>query len=434
MILDGLERHDLARVCQTCSVLRDLARPMFYKAATFSKFGLHFPGAPAPYPFLRMPEFGNEPLKKDQLQRLVDGIWRLKVPWHSVRDCAAFTSWRIPEYDFDHVDVLYLEMMPSFYHAYHKGDIPGSFVHSCLTDDCGHFFGNIDGWPSQESRSYTFRQGCFFMNKGRVWDALALKVVIRGAPTYWEEENPSAELSKRWMVAKELVLVVISSIWHKKWRSFSTGCSDETWQWGFRPIPPQAVQDLTIAFHTFRHADGWVPPCMHCKDYAPLEGLEDWSEYTPCRAEHRMWTSLAAMLPDTNVKRLTLVNGTSIVKEEAYTGHTVQESWKGKWPQFKPRATQEEVAQAESRIQEYLRDWGGEIRFVSMCDWIKSGAADDALRPTDIQAYLNDEDRPVYLRPSWVPGWTPTPPSSDATSDGDTNDGAQTDDLEPSSS
>lgn len=85
-----LRRHDLAQVCKANSYIRSLARPLFYRFGTITKFGLHFPGAPSPYPFLDLPELGYASLSSDTLERITSCLRQVDLPTYTASDCAAY--------------------------------------------------------------------------------------------------------------------------------------------------------------------------------------------------------------------------------------------------------------------------------------------------------------------------------------------------------
>lgn len=67
--------------------------PFFYRFGTFSRYGLHFPHAPTPYPSLDLPELGNAELYGEERRRLLEGIRRLELNKHTTHDCSAFYEW-----------------------------------------------------------------------------------------------------------------------------------------------------------------------------------------------------------------------------------------------------------------------------------------------------------------------------------------------------
>lgn len=95
-IFYSLRPYELAQVCKANSHLRKLARPLFYRFATMTKFGLYFAGARRPYPFLDLPG-SFEGFSDDELRHIASGIKEVHIPAHIASDCAAFCNLQLKE-------------------------------------------------------------------------------------------------------------------------------------------------------------------------------------------------------------------------------------------------------------------------------------------------------------------------------------------------
>ena len=95
--LSHLRRHDLAQVCKANSYPRSIARPLFYQFCALTKFGLYFPGASIPYPFLDVPEAGVTELDASTRGHLVFRIKKIASLPHTPSECAIFRTLQLDQ-------------------------------------------------------------------------------------------------------------------------------------------------------------------------------------------------------------------------------------------------------------------------------------------------------------------------------------------------
>lgn len=106
MAFDHLGQADLLNLRSVNSALSAIAQPILYRYGLLTKLGLHFPGAPVPFPFTNLFEFGQVSLQQSELDRIVRNLRRLEISTHKSRSCSTVFKGLWPEAQQLHADVL----------------------------------------------------------------------------------------------------------------------------------------------------------------------------------------------------------------------------------------------------------------------------------------------------------------------------------------
>lgn len=381
-IFNHLRPHDIAQVCKANSHLRHVARPLFYRFGTFTKFGLHFPGALSPYPFLDVPEIGVTALDASSRGRLLSKCKQLTIPPHTPSECAIFRNLELNESPTK-IEVLRIECAVRIMEdgwVYPTGDFPHTEAYPATTQE-------DDG-----NGCHHCKFPCFFM-KPLLSSLQADKVVLRdpalGLRDVWDDCLPSFQ------PAKEFFAVL-----HSEPISDGIGyvMSCETISWGIRPYWSAPL--VTIVMWTGSPANTeWLPPCMnpnlyidsHYDPHTPgtdsdLEDME-W----PCYAADKLWSSTGRHLAraGNRCNTLRIVNATATIAFYKFGKD-------GEYSSKQQCDTSDIERTIRAGARHYFRNkkdkkWTGVIQFLSMEEWVALGEWEDVFTRKEIAPFLAEK-------------------------------------------
>lgn len=363
-VCSQLRRHDLAQVCQANSYLRALTRPLFYRFSTYTKFGLHFPGAPSPYPYLDIPGITVNRLDGLELDRIASNIEELKIPSHLPSDCAAFQNLgegRPPR----KIGVLRIECAVRIME---NEELP--------TGDFPHF----EAFPANniadyESECYHSDYPCFFV-KSLLSSKKINKVVLRDPPIgtgYAEDRSPIIHPSE------EFVAVLNSQY------TPQLICRDITW--GVLPFWCSPL--VTIVLWTGSPGERWLPPCFD--NGRCVENLqEDCDCCSSCCAAADFWQSTGQSVADRRCTAVRIVNASAALEHNrsSRTG-----ALSAKQRKSNAAAVEKHLMSGIRRKQRVSgTEWQGEVQFLSMEEWVALGEWEDVFTRKEMQPFLNAGD------------------------------------------
>lgn len=400
MALDHLGRRDLTSVCGVSRNLRALAQPLLYRFATFGRFGLHFPTAPNPFPFTDLPELHQDALSEREQRKIIEGLRRLDLKEHAVRDCDTFrTMWtqKKPLYP----DVLWIELA-------RKGRAPLFCPGDEEDDETGHWYWKLYPWKYRDSRDQRrphpalidawsfdpFRDGladCSFLDMMKPPAVMARKVVVRNAQVVRDQGDVYSDNLLPWAsYAQDLVVVVNSadmstrSAFYLPCRAFKSTYYTPHDKWSLRPTPTDnlSIETLTIVFWAGSGATTWVPPCSHYKATLKPDPQE------MCCAVAKVFEALTNLLTEMNgLLKVTVVNADAITyppTERFYGDPTpIADELDQK---FRVMAT------LEQEIYDFLLEdpllW---VKTLSMREWIAKEEWEDVFSREEILPFLEAE-------------------------------------------
>lgn len=378
-----LRRHDLAQVCKVNSYFRQLARPLFYRFGTFTKFGLHFPGAPNPYPYLDIPELGVERLSPEEITRISSNLREVDVWQHSPSDCYAFQN-AIEGCKPRNVDVLHVAAAQRLLEAYGEEIYWGEFPH-----DIAFPRSALDNWDRQCVCSECAPH-CFFLSLMERSASKLGKVVLREAPLGWHEGFYGMDLPELWP-SREFVAVLDS---HD-----ITDHADTVWDcqqvfWGLQPLWPAPT--VTIVLWTGAAGGHWMPPCVHF-DHLFDENPDPADEVDPdaevaegaqpvCDAMARFWRDTGKRLPPGKCTTLRIVNAAAILDsypngEERYERRILS------LDSIREHIMEGAREEAWGGPKSSHRHWEGEVQFLTMEEWIATGDWEDVFTREEMEEY-----------------------------------------------
>ncbi|EJT45913.1 hypothetical protein A1Q1_05638 [Trichosporon asahii var. asahii CBS 2479] len=383
-VFSHLRRHDLAQVCKANSYLRSLARPLFYHFGTLTKFGLHFPGAPSPYPFLDLPELGHASFSSDALERLSADLRAIDLPAHLPSDCAAYRNLKMEDLPC-HPEVLriqcavrvledhdeeapggdfpHIEPFPSERRCEHAVDGSCDCVHDCSYRRCEYY--------------------CFFRSF-LVFNKTFDKVVLRDGPMamFYYDDRRLPEVRPR----KEFV-AVLDSHDITKTGDHVHGCDIITW--GLRPF--WGSQVVTVVLWTGSPERGWIPPCIkgsHERWMSPTAAGNDEGFQRECQGMEFFWADMGEQIgflkasgPACTTVRI--VNALSII--ECHVSYDT-----GEYRKRRIRSTGSIESAFREGARDALRgeDWEGDVQFWTMEEWVALGEWEDVFTRKEIEPFL----------------------------------------------
>lgn len=388
-VLGHLGRHDLASISRSNKALRELARPLFYKFATFSRVGLHFPNAPNPYPFTDLPEFGQVALPREERKRIVADLRRLEVRPHTLDDCSMFKFMSRQSLHVN-LDVLWIEMVPyntERKHAPKRSSTAASMAPFSWNQDAGprdaiRHPAIVDEWAS-DLYGYTLAS-CGF--DSRLSSATARKVVIRNA-LIGGRANRDCRLPETDRT-KDFVLVVNSAHMSRRSLTGSPCATDwghhESWHFGPSPDDDDDLENLTIVFWTGSPESRWVPPCGHDRE----EVASGASNGTKCFAVFNVWNGIMELVSAyPKLRHLTVVNAEAFVSWYAETSSSgVEDNVHG--------STRDVFGLYERLRSHFDRHHAyKQARFdiLRMGEWARRGEWDDVFASQEIRPFLEAE-------------------------------------------
>lgn len=382
-IFGHLRRHDLAQVCKANSYLRHLARPLFYRFGTFTKFGLHFPGAPSPYSFLNLPEIDNG-LEDSELGAIVSKIKELRILPHDPSECAIFRSLQL-EQRASTVEVLridcYVRIIGDTDEEHLTGDLPRTTSWPATDDD-------------DESDCHHCKYPCLFM-KSVLLSLQANKVVLRNPPQGVRDDASDRCLSP-FKPVREFIAVLNSepiseALGHVEDCSFVN--------WGIRPF--WCAQVVTIVLWTGSRDEDWLPACQCARHYCfepdvtpMVPGPDGKRMGRYCESMKTFWRFTGFDIGEfgTRCALLRIVNAIATVESFRY----------GKLGQSFENRRVRDVAAIEECIREgatmahELKKkrgedtvlWNEVVEFLSMEEWAALGEWEDVFTRREMEPFL----------------------------------------------
>lgn len=396
-----LRRDDLAQVCQANSHLRRLARPLLYRFGTYSQFGLHFPGAPNPYPFADRPESDTARLDESELRKLGSQISELSILVHHPSECASFSALdsetsSIPT----EVEVLRIDCAPDAVantitydgeESTPTGDLPHTTVD--LRDRSGSWdyldseSDDGDGIGSLE-RCYHCKCPCLYLKP--LPSSLRLdKLVLRDPPIFHISCEECLEPTI-FRPEKEFVAVLNSAPIAYGFGEVSY-CPFDGGLRGLKPFP--CAKTITIIMWTGT-ADAeavWRPVCQ--VDFDPDESHE-------CSAMEEFWQSTAMEIGKSELQceTLRIVNAAALIESAEYDRDCYQRV------QVRNERRRTDMAPLEAEIREQIEygrksrgvpagtQWTGEVQFLSMKEWVALDEWEDVFTRKEMEPFLGSRD------------------------------------------
>ncbi|EJT45916.1 hypothetical protein A1Q1_05641 [Trichosporon asahii var. asahii CBS 2479] len=390
-IFNYLRRHDLAQVSKANSYLRNLARPFFYRFATLSKFGLFFPGARRPYPFLETPGSGPKPCSRKRLKQIASEVREIDIPPHPASDCAIFCNMRMEELPCE-AKVLRLgcavrvvnedDSPPPKLVFTHTEEHAATSEHNgndyrcrcCLDDPC----------------SACRQQTCFFYSLA---SSMPLEKVVILDTAMGVDDTFDEEQHLDLYPSEEFVTVLYS---HD-----ITENSDCVYNCKYvRPAlrPYWGTKQSTVILWTGAPGRAWKPPCdVHQPSSdTPLHSLAlaqtetDGNKLLPeCHAMNTLWRDLGDQLGTLMARedspKLRIVNATAIV--EKY----IDPADRAKHENRRANITEIE-ASIKRGFKTYRHKRGGvlkeQVEFLTMEEWIALGEWEDVFTRNEMEPFL----------------------------------------------
>lgn len=377
-IFSHLRPHDLAQVCKANSHLRAVARPLFYHFGTFTKFGLHFPGASNPYPSLDVPEIGVTALNDSSRAHLFSQIQELTILTHTPSECTVFRNLE-EKHNPSAVKVLRVECALRIMGYADWDPEGGDFTHT-------------KPWPAAIEENYW--SGCFHCEypchylHPLLSSLRAEKVVFRDPPigtgdnemTCMDEYNP----------VREFVAVL-----HSEPIAMGGGCHVfcGSVRWGVRPF--WCAPLVTVILWTGSSDAEWLPACLNAGHMTDAECDTDDSDLdylSPpryCDALESLWIDTGEQVAlGGHCTRLRIVNAAASWKSSRWTEDLAQSvrrvSSFSKVKKLVQRG-------CESALRGTKEKWTGEVQFLSMEEWIALGEWEDVFSRKEMAPFLAKE-------------------------------------------
>lgn len=394
MAFEHLSQTDLFNLRSVNSALGAIASPFLYRYGLLTKLGLHFPGAPHPYPFTDLPELGHIALRKSDLDRIVHNLRRLEIPTHKSKSCSTVFKGVWPEGLRLNADVLSLEVEQIPEAALRPRErpvFPECFVHTEYNESLGSAMDDHGASNSEVAVDTTCLRACSFLDEPDLWSARVRKVVIRGAPLSWKsQQRPHQVPGGRW--ATEYVLVVDSA---KDWISWigDVVCMCPEYHRlfgptknpiaGFSPFPHDStsLKRLTIIFWTESPESPWLPPCGH------FTKEEHWTSRDVCNSYTEIWDAIVATVRRVpSLQQIFLVN-TGAMSEQPSAG--VKRRARKPYKLFDKTKIADEL---QTRLQKaYPKNRGleqPELSFQTVNEWAEAEDWEDVFNVKEIAPFL----------------------------------------------
>lgn len=386
-IFDYLRPHDLAQVCKSNSYLRKLARPLFYRYATLTKFGWTFPGARHPHPFLEVPG-SLKRLSDKELGHIASNLREVYIPAHPASDCAMFRNLRPKEVKLRAITL--------------RVESGVRTLKNLSSVDCRDAFPHIDTCPAPAEDQYGLLQPCKSFRAYSLHDdnddlchflrAIATmkpeKAVIRDA--IMTENTFVSPVLRPVKPSNEFITVLDSrDIWK------DTNCGLKCPQLDAALIPFWATTLITIVLWTGHPNVPWVPPCSpddhtcepkvaRVTESFGVDGLRP-----QCFFMADLWADIGDQVSlryPFKCRKLRIVNAPAIV--ETYvdaSGNRIE----------KRRASIASIehtirAHAVNDVELEKHMWKGGIEFLTMEGWIALGEWEDVFTYKEMAPFLTD--------------------------------------------
>lgn len=402
--LDGGSLRTLSRVNRRFAHVLQQER-LLYRHGVFSSFGLRFPGALKPTPFLALPELGITPVSPLNGRKVFEEIQRLEVRPHSPDKCVMFdlmwprgtahTSAQAVIYDEGAwcLPVLCIELLtpdPTAPSPQAQGrQVEGglSTLLHVVTDEV-----NDKDLPTHRALKYSDSPpasrddgtywsdmvGCRYIDHFIVNEPSVMidKIVVRNAPAVLYHQSPSTLLLPRYFFAAEQCVLVINSagLWKDKPRACCVGPLPDLPHSVFGLGPqPRGTPEIVIVFWTGDPEARWVPPCSHFSD--PTQAID--SLFHKCSAMDKIWEGMKTTIdsvPPRYACKVTLVNTDAIMSLATPQTHSmslVEAYLRSRFP---------------SMFNAAISGYPPPV-FRTMQEWIEDGHADDVFTPEELAPF-----------------------------------------------
>ncbi|EKC99899.1 hypothetical protein A1Q2_05798 [Trichosporon asahii var. asahii CBS 8904] len=385
-IFSRLRPHDLAQVCKANSHLRAVARPLFYHFGTFTKFGLHFPGAASPYPFLHLPEIGTG-FDDSELEALVPKIKKLTIPSHNPSECAIYQNLQLGPVP-NEVEALRIECFVRILGDSEDADLTGDLPHTQPWPEVAGDEGGVE--------CYHCAYPCQFISP-LLSSMCADKVVLRNPPL-GARYTAAGECLWSYEPSQELV-VVLNSEPVSYGLGYASDCNGTSW--GIRPF--WCAQKVTIVLWTGSPDAEWIPACMnapHCFDpfFDPpkTKGPDGEKKGYYCEAMKMFWRDLGFQIgrSPTQCTTLRIVNITNTVESFRYGSYGQHSANR----RIRDTSSVEDNVRAGANVKSSKKSkrksgedeniWEGVVQFLSMEEWIAMGEWEDVFTRKEMAPFL----------------------------------------------